>query len=130
MHEAPKIDLRERIEPILGDPDVLAVILFGSRSRGDAGSGSDTDICVVLHGVVPEKILYARKRLAYLSVCDSDIHVFQQMPLYLRRRVLQDGRVLFCRDEDALYDIACRTAQQFEDFRHIHTAYLEAVAHG
>jgi predicted nucleotidyltransferase len=30
------------------DPDVRAVILFGSQARGDAGPGPDVDVCVVL----------------------------------------------------------------------------------
>ena len=30
------------------DPDVLAVILFGSHARGEAGPTSDVDVCLVL----------------------------------------------------------------------------------
>src|SRR3970040_1750388 len=32
------------------DPDVLAVLLFGSRPRGDAAPSSDFDVCLVLGG--------------------------------------------------------------------------------
>jgi len=35
----------------------------------------------------------------------------------VRRRALKEGRVLFCRDEDTLYDLALGTAKAFEDFR-------------
>jgi hypothetical protein len=34
------------------------------------------------------------------------------------------------KDEDALYALAFRTAQEFDDLRHIYEAYLEAVADG
>jgi hypothetical protein len=44
--------------------------------------------------------------------------------------VLREGKVLFCRDEDKLYAVAFQTARHFEDFRHIHEGYLEAVANG
>jgi len=44
--------------------------------------------------------------------------------------VFKEGVVLFCRDEEALYEMAFQTAQQFEDFRHIYNAYLEGVARG
>ena len=56
--------------------------------------------------------------------------VFQQLPLYMRSRVLREGRVLFTGDEDALYRVAVRTAKAFEGFRHIHRAYLDEVARG
>jgi hypothetical protein len=34
------------------------------------------------------------------------------------------------KDEDALYEVAFRTAQAFEDFKHIYRDYLEQVARG
>jgi len=42
--------------------------------------------------------------------------------------VLKEGRVLFVRDEDRLYDTAFRTVQAFEDFRPGYQAYLNEVA--
>jgi len=36
--------------------------------------------------------------------------------------------VLFVRDEDALYDLAFRTIQAFEDFRPYYRTYLAEVA--
>jgi hypothetical protein len=72
----------------------------------------------------------SQKRAAYLASFDLDIQIFRQIPLHLRVRVLREGKVLFCRDEDELYAVAFRTAQHFEDFRHIHEGYLEAVANG
>ena len=46
----------------------------------------------------------------------------------MRSRILKEGAVLFVRDEDALYDVAIRTAKAWEDFRHIHREYLDQVA--
>jgi uncharacterized protein len=112
------------------DRDVLAVLLFGSHARGTAAPGSDRDVCLVLT-VAPRPDLEAtEKRLQYLALGDLDVVVFQQLPLYIRSRILREGRVLFARDEDALYAVAVRTAKAFEGFRHIHRAYLDAVARG
>src|SRR2546426_1519947 len=47
-----------------------------------------------------------RKRLDYLAEADLDLAIFQQIPLYVRSRVLKEGKVLFVRDEDRL-SIAC-----------------------
>lgn len=110
------------------DRHVLAVLLFGSEARNEAHSQSDVDICIVLDAAVES--VSSRTRRAYLCDVELDIHIFQEMPLHLRRRALKEGRILFCRDEDALYELAFRTAREYEDFRPIHEAYLEVVAHG
>jgi predicted nucleotidyltransferase len=115
------------------DKDVLAIIVFGSRARGDDGPASDLDICLVLQPKDYSDLKLSRKRLKYLK-CSSmpglDIHIYQQLPLYIRKRILKEGEILFCRDEKVLYELAFRTVQEFEDFKHIYYSYLEAVARG
>ncbi len=109
------------------DMDILAVILFGSEARGEVTAGSDTDVCIVLdHRFNPSA--FSAKRLQYLSVADLDIVIFQQLPIYIRHRVIKEGKVLFCRDVDMLYTITLRNARDFEDFRHIYMEYLGEVA--
>ena len=118
------------INELKKDPAVLAVMLFGSRARGDERKDSDTDLCVVLMPrEYTSKELSVRK-LRYSSKLDVDIHVYQQMPIYIQQRVLKDGKVLFCRDEDLLYEVAFKTIREFGDFEHIYREYLEEVAHG
>lgn len=108
------------------DPDVLAVILFGSAARGEAGSGSDIDVCLVLTSGADQM----RTRLDYLSRFDLDVHAFQALPLYIRARVLREGRLLLVKDEDALYGLAVRTAKAFADFEPRYRLYLEEVLAG
>ncbi len=117
------------VERARQDADILAVILFGSRARGQAQPASDHDICLLLTDA-GRGTSASRKRLEYLGAGNLDVVVFQQLPLYVRHRVLKEGRILFTRDEDALYATAIRTAHAFEAFRHIHRAYLEEVARG
>jgi len=112
------------------DPEVLAVILFGSRARGEDTPDSDIDICLVLEPRSYSDLELSEKKLEYLAKFDLDIHIYQQLPLYIRHRVLREGKVLFCRDEDKLYDLAFRTIREYEDFKHIYREYLEEIAHG
>ena len=115
------------------DQDVLAIIVFGSHARGDDGPTSDLDICLVLQPKDYSALKLSHKRLEYLkffSMPGLDIHVYQQLPLYIRKRILKEGEILFCRDEEVLYELAFRTVQEFEDFRHIYYSYLEEVARG
>lgn len=130
MAKARARQLEELVAAARQDPDVLAVLLFGSTAREQEGPLSDVDICLVL---VPGKgrldqATLTLKRLEYLRRFDLDVQVFQQLPLYIRRRVLREGEVVLAKDADRLYDIAFRTAQAFEDFKHIYDDYLEQVA--
>jgi len=121
------------VEKAREDQDVLAIIVFGSCARGDDGPASDLDICLVLHAKDYSNLKLSQKRLEYFKVCstaDLDIHIYQQLPLYIRKRILKEGEILFCRDEDALYELAFRTAREFGDFKHIYYSYLKEVARG
>ena len=72
----------------------------------------------------------SRKRLSYLSESDLDIQMFQQLPVFIRVRVLKEGKILFCRDMDTLYSIALQTVREFAYFRPVYEGHLEAVKHG
>jgi len=110
------------------DEEVLAVFLFGSYARKEQVRSSDIDVCLALISKPIELTASSRKRLDYLKDIPLDVKIFQQLPLYMRRRVLKEGRLLFVRDETLLYQLAIRTAQAFEDFKHIYSTYLEEVA--
>jgi hypothetical protein len=122
-----------RLEKLLAkarqDEDVLAVFLFGSIAREEQTHLSDIDLCLVL-GPKPtpfEPNEFSHKRLDYLKNFAFDIQIFQQLPLYVRRRILKEGRILFVRDEALLYELAFHTAQAFEDFRPVYLSYLEEM---
>ena len=128
MNQHIESALRGLVAHAEDDRDVLAVILFGSQARGDAGPGSDVDVCMVLEASVSSGLPASHKRLDYTGGGNLDVKVFQQLPLYIRSRILKEGRVLFVRDEDRLYELAFRTVRAFEDFRPYYQAYLDAVA--
>jgi predicted nucleotidyltransferase len=111
------------------DPHILAVMPFGSQARGEAHAASDIDVCLVMVPDFDRDEAFATK-LSYSGSFDVDVAIFQELPLHIRTRVLKDGTVVFVRDEDALYDVAIRTVRAWEDFRHIHRAYLDQVARG
>lgn len=127
-----QMDTTRQLERLLKhaqeDSDLLAVLLFGSTARGDDTPKSDVDVCLVLQPHPYDPLTLSHKKLAYLRQSDLDIHVFQQLPLYIRKRVLKDGKVLFARDLDALYRLAFQTARAFEDFKPIYYTYLAEVA--
>ena len=114
------------IEMAEADKDILAAILFGSSARGEVYR--DIDICLVTDP--KRQVNLARKDLAYLARFDFDIHTFPELPIYIRMRVLKEGKCLLSKDDDALYDLAHRTVQEFEDFKLRYEDYLEVILHG
>jgi len=70
----------------------------------------------------------SQKKLEYLKLFDMDIQVFQQLPLYNRTRIIKEGKILFCANEDELYEIVFSTIREFGDFEHIYRHYLREVA--
>ena len=111
------------------DPEILAVIRFGSQARGEASTESDLDVCLVLGDESRRDREADYRRLGYFADDRLHVSVFQQLPLHVRSRVLKEGTVQFVRDEDALYALAVRTARAFEAFRHIQRRYLDQVLH-
>ena len=105
------------------DKDILAVILFGSYARNE--SFRDIDACLVLRN---DKSDAGKKKLEYLAEFpDLDIQVFQGLPLYIRTRILKEGKIIFCKDRNKLYDIAIKTIKDFTYYEPIYREYLEAV---
>ena len=129
MSESKIPEIEKLLAKVQEDQEVLAVFLFGSVSRRDQTPLSDIDICLVL---VPQSKPFedqalTLKRLEYLKDYSYDVQIFQQLPIHIRIRVLKEGQVLFVREENLLYDIALRTIEVFEDFRHIYYGYLKEV---
>lgn len=119
-------ELKKISEKARNDGDVLAVMLFGSYARNE--KFSDIDVCVVLKQGKFDRLFLSKKRLEYLTAFPNmDIQIFQQLPLYIKMRVLKEGKTIFCRNEDLLYDLSFSTIRQFEYFKPRYLSYLEGV---
>jgi len=136
---------KQKLEKILSkarsDKDILAVMLYGSRfgEIEEATSHSDLDICLILdqggsgNEHSKKTVSPSRKRLNYLSKIDPqmvDLQIFQQLPIYIRKRILEEGQLKYCMDKDRLYDLAYRTIQEYENFAPRMNEYLEGVKNG
>jgi len=120
--------IRKLLDEIEKDPDALALVLFGSYARNE--KFSDIDVCIALKPREFTQLHLSRKKLEYLSAFpDFDIQIFQQLPLPIKVRVLKEGKVVLCKNEDLLYDLAFATIREFEYFKPIYLSYLEGVLH-
>lgn len=123
---------RKSIREIVGaarkDPDVLVVLLYGNVARGENSAASDIDLCLVLTPRVRSALELSQKKLEYTARFPFHVSIFQQLPLYVRQRVLRDGKVLYCLDTNTLYEVGFMTIREFGDFAHIYLDYLKEVA--
>ncbi|MGQ9469928.1 MAG: nucleotidyltransferase domain-containing protein [Nitrososphaerales archaeon] len=118
------------VENLKRDDDILAVMLFGSYARGEARKESDIDACIVLKDRIYDKISLSQKEMNYMSLADDEkvqVHIFQNLPIFVRIRVLKEGKISFCKDEDMLYDIAFMTIKEFEAFKKYYKEYLDSI---
>lgn len=112
------------------DKDILAVLLFGSKARNENNKNSDIDICLVLNQGKYSILTLSRKKIEYLKLFTLDIHIFQQMPIYIKDRIIRDAKVLFCSDEKALYEVYFKTIGEVDKFKNVYQDYLQEVASG
>jgi uncharacterized protein len=110
------------------DKQIMAVFLFGSMACNKNHKASDIDICLLMDKNSYKPAELFKKRMNYLKLFNMDIHVFQQLPVYIRMRIIKESKVLFCSNKDELYETAFRTIREFSDFRHIYLDYLKEVA--
>jgi predicted nucleotidyltransferase len=113
------------VEMARNDEDVLALVMFGSRARQEPFK--DTDLCLVTRDG------YARdKRLRYLSFFPStfDIHVFDELPLYIKSRVMKEGKILLNKDFHAVFEKYYQSIKDLRLFEPHFNVYLGMAVDG
>ena len=121
-------EIKNKLNIVKKDKRVIAVLIFGSYARKEYFR--DIDICLMLDKK------YSLKEMTAIAIKYSgelpdifDIKIFQKLPVYIRKKILEEGQVLFCKNEDVLYEIANQTLKEFEFYKKIYYTYLDAVAH-
>lgn len=129
-HNVPEESIHQLLNDVQFDEEILAVILYGSYARKENTAQSDIDICLVLKAAHYSAEHLSEKKLRFLKEHPFDIQIFQQLPLYIRTRILKEGHIIYCRDEDSLYEVAFIHIREYADYEHIYREYLEEVARG
>jgi uncharacterized protein len=111
------------------DDKVIAVLVFGSYARGE--HHRDIDICIVLDKKHAQSEM-SRIKLKFSSILPTkfDVKIFQQLPIYIRKRILKEGKILSCKNESLLYEIAYQTIKEFAFFEKTYNFYLEGIKNG
>ncbi|MCK4734830.1 MAG: nucleotidyltransferase domain-containing protein, partial [Methanophagales archaeon] len=90
------------------DESVLAVLLFGSGAKGELNNRSDRDFCVVAPEMrcIEEMRSLLKRIYVNLDVVGKryDVWLFEEFPLYMKLQVIENHKVIFCRDLPGLYE--------------------------
>ncbi len=106
------------------NPDIVIVWLYGSRAKGNAHPHSDYDLAVAFKSFIKNDPLTKRLRPECLALDWQQalgLHDFQlsivdinQAPVPLAFEIIQADNVLFCRDEDRLWQEIRRIHSRME----------------
>jgi len=123
--------LKKIKQKALKDKDVLGVIVFGSYAKKKSKPFSDIDVCIVLQPKQFKNIFMSNKKLEYLGLVSDkyDIQIFQQLPIFIRMRILKDGKFLLNKDYNTMFKVALNTIKEFDMFRRHYYYYIESVAY-
>jgi predicted nucleotidyltransferase len=120
------------VEQALAQAGVRFAYLFGSRASGESCVESDADVAIMGDRRLD---LLERSRLAArladaLGVPDVDLVVLDEAGL--RGRVVQEGRLIYSRDEPARVGFEVRTRSEYIDYlptlRALERSYLARIA--
>lgn len=98
---------------------LLGVLLYGSWARGEAGEGSNIDLCIVVPQTSGRAGLW-REFISHLRDQRYEVRIFEMLPLHIKMAVIDEGVVLHSRDDLELWEYFSPFRREWEDQKHRH----------
>jgi predicted nucleotidyltransferase len=76
---------------------VLALVVYGSKVEGGSHERSDVDICIVAPSREPLTIMKKVWRNVNLESNSYDVHTFEELPLKVKKRIIDQHELIWCR---------------------------------
>lgn len=105
---------------------VHSIILFGSKSRGTEKEKSDIDLCIIPQ---PDVEITLKERISLNnSVPENiDISFIDELPVYIRKRVFLEGRVLYTQDMYHVLTLSKINDIEYERYKRLTEDYHKHV---
>lgn len=119
-------DLKEVILKLKSSKLVHSIILFGSKAKGTEKEKSDIDICVIPK---PDIEIPLKERISINnSVPENiDISFMDELPVYIRKRVFLEGRVLYTQDMYYVLTLSKINDIEYERYKYLTKEYHKHV---
>ncbi|MBI2105655.1 nucleotidyltransferase domain-containing protein [Candidatus Woesearchaeota archaeon] len=101
---------------------VKFILLYGSVAKKKNNKLSDIDFCVYYDGNKEDAYKFRMRLLGDLNE-KYDVHIFNSLPLYLKKEVLK-GRIIYFKNSKFLYDVYYSTIKKFDDFKKHYYRYI------
>ncbi len=95
MAEKKFAKIRRMARPLA--KSAMGIYLYGSYAKGREHAKSDIDLCVV--AAKNRDALYRETNVLMAKHPVLDIKLFEELPLYMKKSVMEEGMLLFAKDE-------------------------------
>lgn len=124
MHLQPHL-LRKELLQLDQQKQIKFIVLFGSVAEGRANKLSDIDLAVYYGGTPDERFQFRKKALGLLPK-RIDLHIFQDLPLAVRKEVLR-GKLLYYQDFQFVFDEYMKVIREYDSFEKYQNEYVAAL---
>jgi uncharacterized protein len=122
------VKMRERLErQARVRPELKLAVLFGSRARGDARSGSDADLGILLDPYSAALRFQVEAELGRAAGVPVDIILLDGAPPLLRFEIAREGVLLFQREDHLWTNFKAKAMVDWWDWAPIHRMIAAGV---
>ena len=120
-------NLSEKVSTVAEKYGIVYAILFGSTIEGRFVKGeSDIDLAIKVDKLDRKDLLdFLKGFLRELGVDNLDVAVINFSPFSLNYEILTKGRVIFCRDEEELFEDRLKIIKLHDDWTNFSKTFEE-----
>ncbi|MCR6669294.1 MAG: nucleotidyltransferase domain-containing protein [archaeon YNP-WB-040] len=119
--------ISERVSAIAEKYGIVYAILFGSIVEGRFIKGeSDIDLAVKVDRLDKSELFnFLKNFIRDMEMDNLDVVVINFAPFSLNYEILMRGKVIFCKDEDELFEDKLRIIKLYDDWLHFSKVFEE-----
>jgi len=120
-------ELSKKISSVAGKYGIVYAIVFGSAVEGRYVKGeSDIDIAVKLEKIDKSEVYsFLKSFTSDLDLNNVDVVIVNFAPFSLLLDILSRGKVIFCRDEDELFEDRLKAIKMYDDWLNFSRYFID-----
>jgi len=103
---------------VIQKKEILGILLYGSYLMDKETSRSDIDVCIVAPNEDIHQLISFILQNVIVTSKKYDIRVFQELPLYIKIQVIENGELLYSANELDLYEYFYLYRKLWNDQKH------------
>jgi len=103
---------------IIQKKEILGILLYGSYLMDKETNRSDIDICIVAPNEDIHQLISFILQNVNVTSKKYDVRVFQELPLYIKINVIENGELLYSANELDLYEYFYLYRKLWNDQKH------------